>query len=439
MEERANTKCFVTFGRVLMLETGRADAPITIAAHEKGVAIFHAAKEGLAWETSPDGVRWQAANPEAGDAGPLRPICSAERPGESQLLCSDPEGRMMGVAAGDRRLSLNERFRPEFTAEPWYERLSAPGEMTILHDEAQSVYRAFFSARRKIGRDPERRGCIGSATSPDLRTWSTEPPIFAPNLFSDLVAPRIFSDGGRHVLFYATPEQGGLLGLRFAIAPHLEGPYERLEPDLVACDARTAVHAVRLGAKRLVFFGRAEPVRPGGAALSRPGLLEFHADGRPFVRFYDALLGLLGRTIFQTEAALNSGEILVRVLPRFGTDFRMTLKVRSRGARALAVLFRTTMTGHDNVALWLDFAAGAVLLRRGVSGRLLARTPRPLAAGEEHRVSLWVEGGFADVYLDDEWVLSCATEGRKSGGFGLATLGGEARFDAVTAQAIQAP
>jgi hypothetical protein len=352
---------------------------------------------------------------------------------------------MMGVAAGGRRLSLNERFRPEFSSEPWYERPPEPEEMTVLHDEAQSVYRAFFSARRRSGRDPVRRGCIGSATSSDLRHWSTEPPIFAPNLFSDLTAPRVFAEGGRYVLFYATPEQGGLRALRFAIAPHLAGPYERLEPDLVACDARTSVHAVRLGAKRLVFFGRPETPSPsgrpaasaGGAALSRPGLLEFRADGRPLVHFYDALLGLLGRTLFQTEAVLNSSEILVRVLPRYGTDFRLTLKARSLGAKALAVLFRTTMTGHDNVSLWLDFAAGAVLLRRRVNGRLLARAPRGLSAREEHRVSLWVEGGFADVYLDDEWVLSCATEGRKSGGFGLATLGGEARFDAVTAQAIQ--
>jgi hypothetical protein len=425
-------------GQVLMTELRRADESIAITAHEKGVAIFRAASEGLAWETSPDGVRWQAATVDSPEkTGPLRPICSAARSGEGQLLCSDPEGRMMGVAAGDRRLSLNERFRPQFSAEPWYERLPVPHEMTILHDESQSVYRAFFSAHRKSGRNPERRGCVGSATSPDLRTWSTEPPIFAPNLFSDMVAPSIFSDGGHHVLFYATPEQGGLLGLRFAIAPHLEGPYERLEPDLVARDARTAVYAVRLGEKRLVFFGRAQPARPGRAAVSRPGLLEFHADGRPFVRFYDGLLGLLGRTLFQTETALNSGEILVRVLPRYGTDFRLTLKVRSLGAKALAVLFRTTVTGSDNVALWLDFAAGAVLLRRGVSGRLLARAPCRLAREEEHRLSLWVEGGFADVYLDDEWVLSCATEGRKAGGFGLATLGGEARFDAVTAQAIQ--
>ncbi len=420
-----------------MAETLQADDGIAVASHERGVAIIRSAREGLVWETSGDGVRWQAAHVEAGEAGPLRPICSAERDGEGQLLCSDREGRMLGVAAGDAGLSLNERFRPQFSAEPWYERLPEPAEMTILRDEGQPVYRAFFSARRTSGRDPERRGCVGSATSPDLRSWSMEPPIFAPNLFSDMLAPRIFGDGGRYVLFYATPEQGGLLGLRFAIAPHLEGPYERLEPDLVACDARTAVHAVRLGAKRLVFFGRAEPASPGGIAISRPGLLEFHADGRPYVRFYEGLLGLLGKTLFQTEAALNSGETLVRVLPRYGTDFRLTAKVRSLGAKALGVLFRTTLTGYDNVALWLDFAAGAVLLRRGVNGRLLARAPRRLTTGEEHRVSLWVEGGFADVYLDDEWVLSCATEGRKSGGFGLATAGGEARFDAVMAQAIQ--
>jgi hypothetical protein len=199
-------------GRAFMPETQWADEPIAVAAHEKGVAIFRAAREGLTWETSPDGVRWQAACAEAGDAGPLRPICSAGRSGKGQLLCADPEGRMLGVAAGDGGLSLNERFRPQFSAEPWYERLPAPGDMTIFHDEAQAVYRAFFSARRRSGRDPDRRGCIGSATSPDLRSWSTEPPIFAPNLFSDLIAPRIFSDGGRHVLFYATPEQGGLLG-----------------------------------------------------------------------------------------------------------------------------------------------------------------------------------------------------------------------------------
>jgi len=410
------------------------DKPI-VAPHGQGVAIFSAAQKGLRCKVSADGVRWEAEDAEGEDAGPLRPVCPAEQFGEAQLLCADPEGRLMGVSAAARRLSLQAPFRPDFSTERWYEESPAPREMAILRDAEQAVYRAFFSARRKSGRDPDRRGCIGSATSADLRAWSTEPPIFAPNLFGDLLSPHVLSDGERHVLFYATPEQGGLLALRFAVAPRLEGPYEQLEPDLIACDARTAVHTARIGSRRLVFFGRQMP--DGSAGVSRPGLLEFRADGRPFVRFYEPLLALLGRTLFQTDAALDSGEVLVRVLPRFATDFRLTLRVRSCGARAAGVLFRTTMTGYDNVTLWLDFAAGAALLRRGVKGRLLGRVARKLPAGEEHRISLWVEGAFADLYLDDEWILTCATEGRKSGGFGLATMGGEARFDAVTAQAIQ--
>ena len=411
------------------------DKPI-VAAHGKGVAIFRAAPKGLRCEVSADGVRWETEDAEGEGAGPLRPVCPAEQFGEAQLLCADGEGRLIGVSAAERRLSFQAPFRPEFSTERWYEEPPAPWEMAILRDPERAVYRAFFSARRKSGRQVERRGCIGSATSADLRAWSTEPPIFAPNLFRDLLSPRVLNDGERHVLFYATPEEGGVLGLRSAIAPHLEGPYERLEPDLIACDARTTVQMAHLGSRRLLLFGRQMP--DGSAGVSRPGLLEFRADGRPFVRFYEPLLGLLGRTLFQTDATLDSGETLVRVFPRFGTDFRLTLKVRSLGARAAGALFRTTLTGHDNVTLWLDFAAGAALLRRGVNGRLLGRVSRKLAAEEEHRVCLWVEGAFADLYLDDEWVLTCATEGRKSGGFGLTTLGGEARFDAVTAQAIQA-
>lgn len=263
-----------------------------VAAHGKGVAIFSAAQKGLRCQVSPDGVRWEAEDAGGEDAGPLRPVCPAEQFGEAQLLCADPEGRLMGVSAAARRLSLQAPFRPEFSTERWYEESPAPWEVAILRDAERAVYRAFFSARRKSGLHPERRGCIGSATSSDLRAWCTEPPIFAPNLFWDLLSPHVFSEGERHVLFYATPEQGGLLGLRFAVAPRLEGPYEQVKPDLIACDARTAVHTARLGSSRLIFFSRQMP--DGSAGVSRPGLLEFRADGRPSVRFYEPLLGLLG-------------------------------------------------------------------------------------------------------------------------------------------------
>lgn len=416
-----------------------ASGHFAVAPHEEGLAVFRAAREGLRYETSSDGLRWVAETAVAEERGPLWPICAAEKILNTHLFCTDAGGQVVGVTADRQRLSIQAPFRPVASGERWYEEMPDPSQMAIVRDDRNGVYRAFFCARRKTGRHPERRGCIGVATSPDLRTWNIEPPLFAPNLFPDLFAPHVLGDEGRCFIFYATREEGGVHGLRFAVAPRLEGPYERMEPDLLGCDVRSAVHTVRLGPRRLVFFTRTVSGGDSPTTLSRPGQLDFHANGRPFVRFYEPLLGLLGRTLFQTEATLASGEILARVLPRYGADFRLDATARSHGARAVGVLFRTTMTGHDNVTLWLDYAAGAVILRRGVSGRLLARSPRKLIAGEKYRITVWAEGPFADVYVDDEWVLTGETEGRKAGWFGLAILGGDARFENVAAQAIQNP
>jgi hypothetical protein len=309
--------------------------------------------------------------------------------------------------------------------------------MDVVHDQARGLYCAFFCARRKAGRDAHRRGCIGVASSPDLRSWVMEPPILAPNLFPRLYAPHVVSERHQTLLFYTTPEEG-LNGIRMATALRMEGPFERPEQDVLTYDARDTVHTVPLRTKRLVFFGRRPAGQETGSSLSRPGLLEFRSNGRPFVRFYDVLLTLTGRTLFQTEASLESGETLVRVLPRYATDFRLNARVRS-GAKSAGILFRTTMTGHDNITIWMDYAGGAVLARRGTHGRLLARVRHPWVAEDEYRISIWVEGDFADVFVDDEWVMTAETGGRGSGGFGLAVVGGTATFREVTVQTIEKP
>ena len=158
----------------------------------------------------------------------------------------------------------------------------------------------------------------------------------------------------------------------------------------------------------------------------------------PQILFYDRLLNLMGQPIMTTEATLDSGEILVRVLPRHGADCRVTTRVRSLGACAAGVLFRTTVTGSDNITLWLDFEAGTVDMRRGVKGRLLGRARRPLFLHTDYSVAIWAEGAFADIYLNDEWILTGHTEARVSGGFGVAVRGGEANFSDLAAQAIVA-
>ena len=417
--------------------SSRCPSPFAVGTHERGVAIVRRTPDGLACEASADGVTWVSEASSFPEADGLRPLCTAEYDADASLLCADEAGAVVPVRLSDGRATTGEAFRPVPDGEDWYESPPEPEDLALVRDESAGVFRAFFCARRRVGRDPERRGCIGAATSPDCRRWTLEPPIFAPNRFPRLFTPHVVSHAGRTVLFYTTPEHGDLRGIRFALAPHLEGPYERTESDVLACDVRPTVHTAPLADQRLVFFSRKEPGSRGPITLSRPGRLDFHADGRPFVRFHDKLLSLADRNVFHTEASLASDEPLVRVLPRYGADFHLSARISGLGARAAGLLFRTSITGHDNIVLWLEFDTGALTLRRGVKGRLLGRVRRPLSTGTPHRIGIWAEGAFADVYLDDEWVLSGYTETRKSGGFGLAVAGGPARFDAVSAQAIR--
>lgn len=411
-----------------------AHEPLAVVRHEQGVAILQAAAGRWRYAVSPDGLRWTTRT-LTGPEGPLWPVSVDGGSTPAPLCCADAEGRFVAVRAGEDRLTVEQSFGAIPGAEPWYEGAPHPADLALVRDESQGVWRGYFSARRKIGRDAERRGCVGAAASPDLRAWRLEPPIFSPNRFPHLFTPHVLAEGGRAALFYSTPESGEMRAIRFALAPHLDGPFERLEPDLLACDARRSLHTVALRGERLVFFGRHGA---NGASVSRPGQLAFHADGRPYVRFCDALLGLLGKTLFQTQAALASGETLVRLFPRYAGDFRLSLRVRSAGARALGAIFRTSMTGHDNVTVALDHAAGAVVARRGVNGRLLARVPRALHPDESYRLTIWVEGPFADIFVDDEWALTVEAEGRKSGGFGLTVTGGEAQFEEITVQTLAA-
>jgi len=411
-------------------------------AHSRGLALVRGGRHGLRCQVSRDGVHWEPKVVAHASTADLRPLCAgAESPDSSDrpsLFCMDASGRFVPAEARRESLVAAAPFSLGTRGAAWYEEAADPAQITIMWDGYRRLYRAFFCTRRKSGRHPERRACIGAATSSDLVEWTMEPPVFAPNRFAEMFAPHVFTHEGRTVLCYATAETGHLRALRFALASRPEGPYEALERDLIARDCRTSIHTVATGGLRLVFFGRSAPTPEGLKGISRPGLLAFRPDGSVLVRFYDALLGLMGRQIMTTDTSLKSGEMLARILPRHGSDFRLTVRLRSLGARMAGVLFRTSLTGNDNITLWLDFDSGALLLRRGVRGRLLARTSYPLSKETDYSITVWAEGSFVDVFLDDEWSLSAFTEDRRAGGFGLAVAGGEARFDLVSAQAVEA-
>ena len=423
-------------GPGLVLEGG---ARFTLAVHDEGVGFFHSASDGLHWAVSGDGLLWRAPGSGGEVTVGLQPLCAGhERPGEGpNLFCVDGSGALVAAWAGGGEIRVASPFVPVGSAAPWYAELPELGETTIMWDGAGGLYRAYFCGRRRRGRDGGRVGCIGTAVSEDLVGWRTEPPVFAPNCFPRMFAPHVFMHEGRVFLFYATPEEGELRTLRVAVAREAEGPFERTGNDVMARDCRVCAQTVPSGGGRLVFFGRALPGESRPQNVSRPGRLDFHADGRPFVRFCDALLGLAEREVMGTEARLRSGETLVRVFPRNARDFRLSVRVRSLGAAAAGVLFRTSATGSENVTLWLDFESGELLLRRGVKGRLLACVKRGLALDTDYCVTVWAEGAWADVFVDDEWALSAHTETRLAGGFGAAVRGGEVCFDAFSAQAIE--
>lgn len=427
-------------GHMTDFSQGSPSAASSFAAAEygHGIAVFRPTAEGLRCDFSRDAMLWRTEiRPWEPDSA-LWPLCGAELEERGDLFCVDDSGMVFPVSVAEGSLSLSSSFRPIASAPPWYEALPGPHDVTILRDAGSDLYRAFFGTRRSRGRQRERRGCIGAATSTDLRTWTVEPPIFSPNKYPAMYSPDVFMEGGRAILFYVTSEQGNLRALRFALAPSLDGPYEQVTPDVLACDVRTSMRTVRFRSEGLAFFGRAMPGADAPQTMSRPGRIAFRPNGSPFVRFYDPLARLLGRPILETQASLTSSEILVRVLPTHARDFRMTARLRSLGAKDAGLVFRTTATGHDNITLWLEFERGALTLRRGVRGRHLGRTRRELLEGRDYRITVWAEGDFADVYLDDEWVLTGHTETRRWGGFGLAVAVGEARFEAVSVQAIHA-
>jgi len=408
-----------------------------VTEHERGIAIVRCSARGLRLSVSSDGVTWTRESVKGEGAGALQPLCSGGGVRGVDLFCADASGRLVPVSARGGSLAMGKPFQPVASAPDWYESAPQPYEQTLIHDTRNNVYRGFFCARRSGGRHSERRGCIGLATSTDLSHWETEPPILAPNRHARLFSPHVSSHARRTVLFYATQEFGGHRALRFAVAPDLAGPYEIMDSNLLSTDVRSALQTVRMGKRTLVFFSRVLGGEHALPSVSRAGELDFRPDGRPFVRFHDALLRLLGRELLTTEADISSREMLVRMLPSRGRDFLLTADLCSLGAASLGVVFRATVTGHDNINLRLEFDSGTISLRRGVRGRLLARARQSLSAGTTYRLSLWAEHGFVDAYINDEWVLTGPTEDCRSGGFGLVVHGGEARFANVSARAIE--
>jgi hypothetical protein len=400
------------------------------------IRLYSESPGGMRAYASSDGVRWQASALPREEARKLTPFGATSHKDEAHLFCLDEDRAIVPVRGLEGGLAAGEPFSFMDAPDPWYAAPPEPDEADILWREDEGTWRVFFPGRRSRGRDADRLACIGTATSPDLRTWRMEPPILAPNRYPAMHAPHVFEHEGRTALCYATPDPTGFRTLRCALAARPQGPYEILQDDLLAGDCRCTVKTVATPGALLAFFGKRNPRHVQVMTIGRPARVGRQATGKPVFCFHASLLQLMGRPLLATDATLESRETLVRVIQRHGGNFRLTARVESADADAVAVLIRANMAGSDNVAVWLDFHRNCIEARRGVAGRTIARAPYDLTPARPYRLMLWAEGPFVDVYVNDELVLSAPTEALLSGGFGLAVRGGRAAFAPLEAHTL---
>lgn len=114
-----------------------------------------------------------------------RDLHSWERVGDG--LCLDLSG------------DIYEDYRPGH----WHDR--AMRDPWVMRDPAGAGWLMFFTARIDGVAEANAAGAIGFATSPDLRHWTLQPPVFT-GCFGQLEVPQVLRLGGRWYCLFSTDD-----------------------------------------------------------------------------------------------------------------------------------------------------------------------------------------------------------------------------------------
>lgn len=138
-----------------------------------------------------------------------------------------------------------------YDPDAWYE--EAWRDPWVFPDSTGSGFHMFVAARDRSG-PPSSRGVIGHATSPDLETWTVQPPVATPRAYGHLEVPQHVLIEGRHYVLFSVPDdmQPGvdpdeaLTGIGYLMADSVGGTYGEGPTPFVHADREGTLYAGKI-------------------------------------------------------------------------------------------------------------------------------------------------------------------------------------------------
>ncbi len=94
-----------------------------------------------------------------------------------------------------------DQYEKDHVIGHWHDR--AMRDPWVMKDPDGDGYLMYFTARAPGIAEPNEGGAIGFATSPDLYTWTLQPPVFTGN-FGQLEVPQVFQIGNQWYCLFCT-------------------------------------------------------------------------------------------------------------------------------------------------------------------------------------------------------------------------------------------
>jgi beta-fructofuranosidase len=132
-------------------------------------------------------------------------------------------------------LDLSGTTYEDYLPSQWFDR--AMRDPWVMRDPDKPGWLMFFTARVAGIEEPNAGGAIGFATSPDLKEWTLQEPVYAGGDFGQLEVPQVIVHEGRWYLMFCTDaehwskayrrrtRQSPVAGSHYLMARHPRGPW----------------------------------------------------------------------------------------------------------------------------------------------------------------------------------------------------------------------